>query len=100
MNQLELLASRVIVWIADPTPTPSSAYSGDENLITPGVIGFAITAFVAIATVLLMVDMTRRMRRLRYREEIRQKIAAEGTAQEGTAQEGTGEEGGEKPPGA
>ncbi len=81
MNHLELLASRVIVWIADPTPTPYPAYTGDENLITPGIIGFAVTACIAIATVLLMVDMTRRMRRLRYREEIRQRIADEGVAE-------------------
>lgn len=92
MNHLELLASRVIVWATDPTPTPYPAYTGNENLITPGVIGFAVTAFIAIATVLLMVDMTRRMRRLRYREEIRQRIADEGAAEPDGANEGRGPE--------
>lgn len=72
----------MLIWLADPTPTPYPAYTGDENLITPGVWGFAITFFVAVATVLLIVDMSRRMRRLRYRSEIREQLAAEKAEQE------------------
>lgn len=41
----------------------------DPNGVTPGVIGFIITAAVAIISLLLILDMVRRMRRLRYREE-------------------------------
>jgi hypothetical protein len=74
-----------IIWIADPTPTPYPAYTGDENLITPGVWGFAITFFVAAATVLLIVDMSRRMRRLRYRSEIREQLEAERAEQDGAS---------------
>lgn len=64
----------------DPTPSPVPAYEGDPNLITPGVIGFAITFLIAVATVLLLIDMTRRVRRVRYREEVREKLAAEAAA--------------------
>jgi hypothetical protein len=69
--------ARVIVWLADPSPSPSSAYTGDENLITPGVIGFAVTFLIALATVFLLIDMSRRMRRVRYRSEIREQLEAE-----------------------
>lgn len=55
------------------TPAPEF----DENSVTPGVLGFLITFGVAAAAVLLMVDMVRRIRRTRYREEIRAKLEAE-----------------------
>ena len=64
-----------IVWLADPTQPPG--FVGDENLVTPGVVGFIVTFAIAAATVLLIIDMTRRIRRTRYREEIREKLANE-----------------------
>ena len=73
-----VLASYVIVFLADPTPSPTPGeFTGDENAVTPGVIGFVATAFVAVVTVLLLIDMTRRVRRLRYRAEIQEKLEAE-----------------------
>jgi hypothetical protein len=62
---------------ADPSPTPYPAYTGNQNLITPGVWGFIIILLVAVATVFLILDMTRRIRRSRYREEVRLKLEAE-----------------------
>lgn len=59
------------------TPSPFPEYTGDTDLVTPGVLGFVAIAAVAIATVLLILDMTRRIRRVRYRSEVREKIAAE-----------------------
>lgn len=77
-----VLASYVIVLLADPTPSPTPGeFTGDENAVTPGVIGFVATAFVAVVTVLLLIDMTRRVRRLRYRAEIQEKLAAEAEEQ-------------------
>jgi hypothetical protein len=73
---MTVFASLVILW-AVSTPTPVPAYEGDVNLITPGVVGFAVTFLIAIATVLLLVDMSRRVRRVRYRSEIREQIAIE-----------------------
>lgn len=49
----------------------------DPNGVTPGVIGFIITALVAIVSLLLILDMVRRMRRLRYREEAKFNVDAE-----------------------
>lgn len=49
----------------------------DPNGVTPGVIGFIITAAVAIISLLLILDMVRRMRRLRYREEAKFTVDAE-----------------------
>ncbi|HWL01158.1 MAG TPA: hypothetical protein VNQ52_02155 [Microbacteriaceae bacterium] len=53
-------------------PTPISA---DE--VTPGWVGFAITAVFMIVVILLIFDMVRRIRRVRYRGEAQERIAAE-----------------------
>jgi hypothetical protein len=74
---MNTLASRIVGWMADPTPTPYPEYTGDPNLVTPGVLGFVAIALVAIATVFLLIDMTRRVRRVRYRAEVREQLAAE-----------------------
>lgn len=67
---------RASVWLAaTPTPTPSGAPSDDS--VTPGVVGFVVTFFVAVAAVLLALDMVRRIRRVRYRAEIAEKLDAE-----------------------
>ena len=49
----------------------------DPNTVTPGVVGFVATFFVAAAVVLLVLDMTRRVRRTRYRAEIAEHLDAE-----------------------
>ena len=48
----------------------------DPNSVTPGVIGFVVTFAVMIAVVLLVLDMVRRVRRVRYRSEIAEKLDA------------------------
>ena len=62
--------------IPTPTPTPISA-----DQVTPGWIGFVVTAVFVVIIVALIFDMVRRMRRVRYREEARDMIAAELDAQ-------------------
>lgn len=70
------------VWLAStPSPTPSGAPSDDS--VTPGVVGFTVTFLIAVAAVLLILDMTRRIRRVRYRAEIAQKLDAEQREAEG-----------------
>jgi len=49
----------------------------DPNSVTPGVIGFLATLFVAMGVVVIIVDMTRRVRRVRYRAEINDKLDRE-----------------------
>lgn len=46
-------------------------------MVSPGIIGFVVIFLIAAATVLLVVDMTRRIRRMRYRQEAQDKIAQE-----------------------
>lgn len=58
---------------ATPSPTANPA----ETYSSPGTIGFIFTFLVAGVAVVLILDMVRRMRRVRYREEIREKLAAE-----------------------
>jgi hypothetical protein len=59
----------------------------DPDSVTPGVIGFAATAVIAIAVCLLLFDMNRRVRRVKFREEVRADIAAEqAAAADGAAQ--------------
>ncbi|MBX3098412.1 MAG: hypothetical protein KF761_02430 [Salinibacterium sp.] len=81
------LASHVIVWLADPTPTPAPGeFTGDVNAVTPGIVGFAVTFLIAAITVLLILDMVRRVRRVRYRAEVQEKLAAEaGETPDGSA---------------
>lgn len=57
-----------------------SAPEFDPNTVTPGVIGFFAMFFVAAAVVLLMLDMTRRIRRTRYRGEVAERLDAEEAA--------------------
>jgi hypothetical protein len=71
----------------DTPPTPP-AYEGDPNLVTPGVVGFIITAAIAIITVLLVLDMVRRIRRVRYRAAVQEDIAAEVDAAKRPAEPG------------
>ena len=70
--------------IPTPTPTPIGA-----DQVTPGWVGFVVTAVFVLIVVALIFDMVRRMRRVRYRAEARDRIAAELDAQF---------EGGEAPP--
>jgi hypothetical protein len=79
LNDFVLRAS---VALETTTPTPMPAYTGDPNLITPGVIGFIAMFVVAAATVLLIIDMNRRIRRTKYRVEVRERLEEERAAQD------------------
>lgn len=72
---------------ATPTPTPVTP---DADLISPGPWGFAVVAFISLAVVLLIFDMMRRIRRARYRSEVREDLDAE--------QRGTDERRDDEPP--
>lgn len=49
----------------------------DPTLVTPGWIGFAVTAGIAIATILLLWDLNRRIRDIKYRAEAQEAIRLE-----------------------
>lgn len=62
---------------AATTPTPTPGPEVDPDLVTPGVVGFIVTAFIAIAVILLVWDMMRRIRRGRVRADIQEELEAE-----------------------
>lgn len=62
------------------TPMPTPSMTVDPNLVTPGFIGFAAVALLVVVVVLLIWDMNRRIRRVRYREEVREELDAEQAA--------------------
>lgn len=61
--------------LVDPLTDPDKVY------YSPGVIGFVAVFLMMIAATLLILDMVRRVRRVRYRSEIQAKLASEATAQ-------------------
>lgn len=62
------------------TPMPTPTMTVDPELVTPGFIGFAAVVIILIAVILLILDMNRRIRRVRYREEVRDELDAEEAA--------------------
>jgi Ni/Fe-hydrogenase subunit HybB-like protein len=66
----------IVMLASTPTPQPNF----DENSVTPTWVGFAATFGVAAIVVLLCLDMVRRVRRVRYRGEIREQLEAERAA--------------------
>jgi hypothetical protein len=63
-----------------PSPSPTPGF--DETLVTPGVWGFVLTIGVIVATILLIVDMVRRMRRVTYRAQVTEQLDAEEAAKD------------------
>ncbi len=68
---MDFLLNLLLAATTTPTPVPDDTYN------SPGTIGFIATFGVALVAVGLFFDMNRRVRRNRYRTEIRQKLAEE-----------------------
>lgn len=67
------LWARLVSTAATPTPSPSPG-APPTDMVTPGVIGFVVIFALAIVTILLLLDMNRRIRRARYRDEIASRL--------------------------
>jgi hypothetical protein len=80
MIVVALLRAGIWLTAATPTPTPSSGPSDDQ--VTPGYVGFLVTFALAVVVVLLIIDMVRRIRRVRYRAEIAERLDAEQSGRE------------------
>ena len=61
--------------LIDPLNDPNKVY------YSPGVIGFLAVFLMMVAVTFLVIDMVRRVRRVRYRSEIQEKLASETAAQ-------------------
>jgi hypothetical protein len=66
------------------TPSPSASADPSQTFYSPGTIGFIMTFFITVGAVALIFDMVRRIRRVRYRGEIAEKLAAEAQANTST----------------
>lgn len=64
-------------WFTVPTPSPVPTSGVDTDLVTPGVWGFVVTFLLVVAVVLLVIDMTRRIRRVTHRSQVQEQLAAE-----------------------
>ncbi len=60
--------------LIDPLTDPNKVY------YSPGVIGFVAVFLMMLAATFLILDMVRRVRRVRYRTEIQEKLAGEAAA--------------------
>lgn len=60
--------------LIDPLTDPNKVY------YSPGVIGFIAVFLMMLAATFLILDMVRRVRRVRYRTEIQEKLAGEAAA--------------------
>lgn len=73
----------------EETPLPTPTMTVAPELVTPGPVGFAIMGVVVIAAMLLIFDMQRRIRRARYRDQVREKLDAEQAASTQTVENDT-----------
>ncbi|MGW9628214.1 hypothetical protein [Microbacterium sp. NPDC055521] len=69
-----------MILFGETTPMPTPSMTVDPNSVTPGFAGFAIIVIIVAAVVLLIWDMNRRIRKVRYREEVREELDAEEAA--------------------
>lgn len=86
--QITFVASGFQALSTMPTPGPGNdglrpGLSADQ--VSPGFLGFVMTAFMVIAVVMLMVSMTRRIRRVRYEAQLSEQDAPPVPGQTGTA---------------
>ncbi len=80
MNLLSLIV------LAAGEPVPSESAEPTAISTSPGTIGWVFTFGLGVAALFLIYDMVRRIRRMRYREEILQEISEEEAAAEEAAE--------------
>jgi hypothetical protein len=66
----------IIALATSPAPSPSLRPGLSQDQVTPGLLGFLLTAFIVVLTALLIVDMVRRIRRVRYRAQVEEERQA------------------------
>ena len=70
---MQTLISAILA--ASPSPTPS--VDPANTFYSPGTVGFIATFGMALGATLLIFDLVRRVRRVRYRAEIQAKLDSE-----------------------
>ena len=59
------------------SPSPSPSVDPANTFYSPGTVGFIATFGMALGATLLIFDLVRRVRRVRYRAEIQAKLDSE-----------------------
>ena len=68
----------LILLAGDPlNPAPSASADPANTFYSPGIVGFLGTFFVVVGAVLLILDLVRRIRRVNYKAQIQERLAAE-----------------------
>ena len=75
---------------AATTPSPTPTMTVDPNSVSPGPLGFVVMAILVAAVVILLIDMNRRVRRARYRDEINEQLDQEQRGDSAPESGGTG----------
>ena len=91
-----------LLMAATPTPTSTAAAEVDSDLVTPGVWGFLLLFFLALAVYFLGRSMARRVRGVNQRARLEEEAEAERQAAESEAAavqraRGGGSDEGERP---
>ncbi|MEN9752545.1 MAG: hypothetical protein RL670_236 [Actinomycetota bacterium] len=73
--------TQILAAASDPSSTADPA----NTYYSPGTLGFLAIFFVTAFAILLIFDMVRRIRRVRYRAEVQEKLAAEGATKSKSA---------------
>ncbi|WP_022881369.1 hypothetical protein [Gryllotalpicola ginsengisoli] len=79
----------VLTWLAAASPSPTPSVPAADS-VTPGPWGFIAIFGVALVVLALIWDMVRRVRRVRYRAEVAEKLDAEEQAARGGKAEQSG----------
>jgi hypothetical protein len=77
---LKLLSGLPIYLMDDPSATTDPA----NTFYSPGTLGFLFVFGMSAGAILLIFDMVRRVRRVRYRAEIQERLDAEESATKAT----------------
>lgn len=64
----------MVLFAATPSPSPSMPADMTSATVTPGLPGFFIFFFMAVLLVLLLVDMSRRIRRTVARATVEERM--------------------------
>jgi hypothetical protein len=68
----------LVLLAGDPlNPDPSASADPANTFYSPGIVGFLGTFFVVVGAILLILDLVRRIRRVNYRAQIQERLAAE-----------------------
>lgn len=85
----------VFLATAEPSPGEDLREGLDPEMVTPGTLGFLATLFVVIAVIFLIRDMTKRIRRVRYREQVQMEADSQGDNDGEGDDDGQGDDDGE-----